>query len=297
MAFDGVRTWLQKWYDIDLFDFGIPMSSWYSQTLNVVLTSEEFFEGPVNDKQRQLFGHAPFHCVGSLVDPSSTTRPPVKDFPLDAIESACAAGKKVVLLSLGTAITGLMWARPCPDTKSNDDGTQVAGKTLAQMTGNEIANFIWKIAIDDLGGAEDLVVVMAVGEQPGVLESLSLPSNFYAFRSLPQLDVLRFCSAFITHGGMGSTMESLAFRVPVVVIPIFGDQVANAENAARANFGFSFRYPLATLRAGALGKAVQDVLDSSADNVYRAAVQAFVTKMEGKGGAAKAIERILTVVD
>jgi len=295
-GFQGVRKWVEDKYDVDLFQFGIPISSWYSQTLNVVLTCQEFFEGPVGDNQLEKFGHSPFECVGSLVDPRTTHRPPMSDFPLDAIKAARDMGTKVVLLCLGSAITSLLWERPCPLTQGNDDGTQAAGKMLAQMTGKEIAHFIWKAAFDALGGDEDLLVVMAVGEHEDALEGLTLPANFRKFGAVPQLEVLPLCSAFITHGGMGSTMESLVCRVPVVVVPVFGDQVANADSAAKAKLGFSFRYPLRTLSPDALGSAVRAVSDSSPDNPYTAVVEKFASKMEASGGAAMAIERIFTVV-
>jgi hypothetical protein len=294
-AFQGVRAWVKEHYSVDLFHFGVPISSWYSRTLNVVLTCQEFFEGPSGERQLEKFGSAPFECVGSLVDPTRSKRPGMTDFPLDEIKAARDAGKKVVLLSLGSEITSTMWCRPCPLAQGNDDGTEVGGKTLATMTGKEIAHFIWNVAFKALGGNDDLLVIMVIGKLADPLEGLSLPDNFRAFAAVPQLEVLPLCSAFITHGGMGSTMESLIFRVPVIVVPAFGDQMANAENAAKSNLGFSFRYPLSTLSPEALGKAVQAVSDGRTLNPYREAVDAFATKMERSGGVSKAIERILAV--
>mmetsp|Transcript_16405 Transcript_16405/g.51535 ORF Transcript_16405/g.51535 Transcript_16405/m.51535 type:complete len:446 (-) Transcript_16405:99-1436(-) len=296
--FQEARKVVQEMHGIDFFEFGIPLVSWYSRTLNIVLTCEEFFEGPCNEGQREKFGQLPFECVGSLVDPADNRRAPVKDFPLDALRAARDAGKKVVLLSLGTAVTGLVSQRPLPGNGAgNDDGTKVDGKCLAEMTGEELARFVYKAAFEALGGEEDLLVVMNAGGNEGFLAGLEpeLPANFRAFTSIPQLEVLQLASAFVTHGGMGSMMESIVCRVPVVAIPAFGDQMATADNAAKANFGFSFRYPLKTLTSTALGEAVRAVADASAENPYRAAIAAASAKMAANGGSTKVIDRIFSV--
>lgn len=294
-AFQVVRKWVQEEYSVDLFDFGIPMVSWYSRTLNLVLTCEEFYEGPVDDKQRDKFGHLPFTCVGSLVDPRTCRRPSVQDFPLHAFQTERDGGKKVVLLSLGSAVTGLLWERLLPGgAVGNDDGTQSNGKTLGQMTGKEVAHYIWGTAFEALGSSEDLLVVVTVGGREDALGSLVLPPNFHAFSHVPQLEFLPLCDAFITHGGMGSTMESLVFRVPMVVIPVFGDQSANADNVAKSNVGVSFRYPLKTLTPAGLGASVRGILDGSTP--FKAGLETAATKMESAGGSAKAIELILAAM-
>ena len=46
--------------------------------------------------------------------------------------------------------------------------------------------------------------------------------------------MLPLCDAFVTHGGMGSVMEALLHRVPLAVIPVFGDQIWNADRAGAA---------------------------------------------------------------
>ena len=49
-----------------------------------------------------------------------------------------------------------------------------------------------------------------------------------AARVQPQLDVLAHADVFITHAGMGATVESLWFGVPTVAIPQAVDQFTNA---------------------------------------------------------------------
>eukprot|EP00927_Polykrikos_kofoidii_P002482 TRINITY_DN10986_c0_g1_i1.p1 TRINITY_DN10986_c0_g1~~TRINITY_DN10986_c0_g1_i1.p1 ORF type:complete len:471 (-),score=65.21 TRINITY_DN10986_c0_g1_i1:264-1493(-) len=294
----SARNWFQDNYSVDIFQFGIPLCSFYSNTLNIALTDEAFFDGPKEGKQRELFGDVPFDCVGSLVDPKNARRPPMADFPLDTIIAARDAGKKVVLLSLGSEVTGSLWDRPFPGPAAqiNDDGTEVDGKTLCKMTGKDVAEFVWKVAFEALGGDENLLVVMVTGGKEAALEGVPRPSNFLCFAKVPQLEVLPLCSAFITHGGMGSTMESFVFHVPVIVVPVFGDQVSNADNASKLKLGFGFRYPLKSLTAGALKESVSALLESGPENTYKVAVEAFASKMDPSRTAAKAINRIFSVV-
>lgn len=43
--------------------------------------------------------------------------------------------------------------------------------------------------------------------------------------------------AFITHGGLMGTQEAIYFGIPVIGIPLFGDQKLNLQNMARKNVG------------------------------------------------------------
>lgn len=206
-------------------------------------------------------------------------------------------GKKLILMSLGTAITGTFWLRLPEKAISdlNDDGSKVDGKSLKEMSGQEFAHFFWRTAFEAFGGREEFVVVMAVGAREGALEGLAVPENFVPVEVVPQLEVLPICSAFVTHGGMGSMMESIICRVPVAVVPVFGDQPDNADSAQRSGIGIGFRYPLKTLSAETLGNAVVELLDPSPCNKYRAALKSTAEKMEAMGGADKAIELIRSV--
>merc|ERR1711920_1068143 len=112
----------------------------------------------------------------------------------------------------------------------------------------------------------------------------ALPENFLPVAVVPQLEVLPLCSAFITHGGMGSVMESIVYRVPMVVVPAFGDQTDTADSVQKASLGFGFRYPLRTLTADSLGKAVTALLDPEPTNKFRSAVDAAADRMQATGG-------------
>lgn len=44
--------------------------------------------------------------------------------------------------------------------------------------------------------------------------------------------------AFMSHAGMGGTTESIHYGVPMVAMPIFGDQPSNAAAIEESGFGF-----------------------------------------------------------
>ena len=70
-----------------------------------------------------------------------------------------------------------------------------------------------------------------------------LPANVKLSKWLPQQDVLghKNIRLFITHGGHGGTTEALYNGVPLVGIPMFGDQLWNMEQATRKGFALSLK--------------------------------------------------------
>jgi MGT family glycosyltransferase len=73
-------------------------------------------------------------------------------------------------------------------------------------------------------GSLDVQVIMSIGSNVA-LEALGpAPANTIVQPHVPQLDVLRRASAFVSHGGMNSVSESLYHGVPVVVIPQMSEQ-------------------------------------------------------------------------
>ena len=103
----------------------------------------------------------------------------------------------------------------------------------------------------------------------------------------PQLAVLRHAGAFVTHAGMGSTLEALAHGVPMVAFPQMPEQVANADRVVE--LGLGERLDPASLTAAVLAETVARV---AADGRIRANVDRMRRSVEDGGGAARGAEVI-----
>jgi glucuronosyltransferase len=88
-----------------------------------------------------------------------------------------------------------------------------------------------------------------------------LPPNVKLVKWAPQQDILGHpkMKAFITHGGMGSTSETVYHGVPFVGIPIFGDQLANVEKFMR--MGVATQLDFVTLNEDSIVTAIETVVN------------------------------------
>lgn len=86
------------------------------------------------------------------------------------------------------------------------------------------------------------------------------PDNVFTKKWWPQDDILahRNVKVFITHGGLLGSSEAIYHGVPVIGIPIFGDQELNMARAQRAGYGLTVNYK--NLTQEALTWALNEVL-------------------------------------
>ncbi|CAH1101261.1 unnamed protein product [Psylliodes chrysocephalus] len=65
------------------------------------------------------------------------------------------------------------------------------------------------------------------------------PDNVYLFKWMPQTDILAHNNtiAFVTHSGLLSTTEAIHFGVPMICIPVFGDQIQNSIRVQKKGIG------------------------------------------------------------
>ncbi|XP_055919867.1 UDP-glycosyltransferase UGT5-like [Eupeodes corollae] len=91
---------------------------------------------------------------------------------------------------------------------------------------------------------------------------------------LPQDDILPHPNVrlFITHGGQGSVVESTFHGVPMVGIPIFGDQIMNMDGVVKQGFGLAVDYK--TFTEEDLSSLIDQVLN---DRKYKENIQKFAT--------------------
>ncbi len=86
-------------------------------------------------------------------------------------------------------------------------------------------------------------VVLSLGTHIDPADIGTLPHNIEAHQTVPQLDVLRHATAFITHAGMGSTMEALYYKVPTIAVPQVREQSVNAARLESLGLGVQLPSP------------------------------------------------------
>ena len=141
-------------------------------------------------------------------------------------------------------------------------------------------------------GDSDWHVAMAVGHQVEVAEMGEIPANFEVRPFLPQPEVLRHADVFLSHTGMGSTMEGLMRQVPIVSYPQTAEQAANGRRVQELGLGRL----LDTSRdvdPDDLRRIVEDV---AGDKDIRANLAAMAVHIQAAGGPAAGADAIEELV-
>jgi MGT family glycosyltransferase len=134
-------------------------------------------------------------------------------------------------------------------------------------------------------------VVMAIGSKLDPAELGEKPDNFMVTPYLPQVELLQRASLFITHGGMNSTMESLTYGVPMVVIPQIEEQEITAKRVHNMNLGRYLARQHVT--ANTLAKAVSEVAKSQDIKGNATYMQRQIEIAGGPGRAADYVESVM----
>lgn len=134
---------------------------------------------------------------------------------------------------------------------------------------------------------EDVDVIISVGKKFDVRKLKKIPSNVHIYKSVPQLDVLKMADAFVTHGGMNSVSEALAYGTPMVVIPFVSDQPVNARCIEKLGVGKRLEY--ADTNKDTLKENVLSVFwdERMKDNITQ--VQKLIKGAPGNNGGAEMI--------
>jgi MGT family glycosyltransferase len=103
-----------------------------------------------------------------------------------------------------------------------------------------------------------LQVVASVGDIAEKLAGVS--DDVILAKYLPQREMLRRASVFVTHGGYNSVAESIRAGTPMLVIPLAIDQPLSAHYVERAGFGCAIRPEEVT--EGSVASALETLLDA-----------------------------------
>nr|WP_046779477.1 macrolide-inactivating glycosyltransferase [Streptomyces yangpuensis] len=166
-----------------------------------------------------------------------------------------AHGKKVVLVSLGSAFT----KQPA----------------------------FYRACMDAFADLPDWHVVLQIGKFTDEADLGEIPANVEVHRWVPQLDILRQADAFITHAGAGGSQEGLATATPMVAVPQAVDQFGNADMLAA--LGVARHVPMADADPATLREAVLALV---ADPAVAARAEEIRAGMAAEGGTHQAADLI-----
>ena len=132
-------------------------------------------------------------------------------------------------------------------------------------------------------------VIMSVGKavDPGSLGQV--PANFTVAQYVPQLQVLQEADLFITHGGMNSINEAVAYGVPMVLVPNTIEQTINAARIEQLRCGLYLDHT--QLSVDTLQEAVTSVLTDPATSGGLAQLQGSFREAGGTQLAADVIDQ------
>jgi dTDP-L-oleandrosyltransferase len=134
-------------------------------------------------------------------------------------------------------------------------------------------------------------VVMTVGGGIDPAEIGPLPSNVEIHQWLPHLEVLERASVFVTHGGVGSVMESLYTGTPMVAIPLTPVDVPTAKRIRELGVGATLTPD--TLSAETLRDMVAEVAGDEEILANTRVMQKHVRESGGAREAADVLEKRL----
>lgn len=153
---------------------------------------------------------------------------PPKKLPADLQEYLDTSKEGVILFSMGSNV------------KSKDLPLHIRQSLLKCFTKLK-QNVLWKFENENLN---------------------EIPENVKIVKWLPQQDILAHPNVklFITHGGLLSTIETVYHGVPIIAIPVYGDQMANAHIAEDA--GYALTLPMGSITEESLTKLINEIFSN-----------------------------------
>jgi MGT family glycosyltransferase len=133
-----------------------------------------------------------------------------------------------------------------------------------------------------------LVISLGGGQDPALLGDL--PGDPIVVGYAPQLDLIQRSVLTISHGGLNTTLESLAQGVPMVVLPVTYEQPGVGARVEWSGVGRSI--PVGRLTSERLHSAVRTVLDDPAYRERAAKLQSSIESADGLNRAADLIEGV-----
>jgi MGT family glycosyltransferase len=189
-----------------------------------------------------------FHHTGPWTDAAGRT--PV-DFPWERLDS----GRPLVYASMGTLQNGVL---------------ETFRMMAEACTGLDV----------------QLVISLGGGQDPALLGDLTGDPVVVGYA--PQLELIQRSALTISHGGLNTVLESLAWGVPMVVLPVTYDQPGVGARVVWSGVGRSI--PVARLTVDRLRAAVRLVLGNHDYRARASEMQSSIEAADGLNRAADLIE-------
>jgi UDP:flavonoid glycosyltransferase YjiC (YdhE family) len=137
--------------------------------------------------------------------------------------------------------------------------------------------------VDVLGRTEHRVIV----SKGPLADQIRLHENMAGDGFLPQPAILPLVDLVITHGGNNTVVESFHHGKPMIVLPLFWDQVDNAQRVDETGFGRR----LSTYGFG--DEELTDAIDALlADEALRGRMASIAARMQSAAGTVRAADLI-----
>jgi UDP:flavonoid glycosyltransferase YjiC (YdhE family) len=144
--------------------------------------------------------------------------------------------------------------------------------TFGTVTGTlDIASRVYTTALEAVNGLPVRALLTAgrpEGDRPPIA---SAPAHVRAAAWVNEVDVLAEADLVVCHGGASSILGAAAAGIPLVIVPLFGDQHANARLVGEFGAGV-----VAELNARSIRTAILQVL---ADDTHRRRAQALAHEL------------------
>jgi MGT family glycosyltransferase len=190
---------------------------------------------------------------------------------------------------------GPTWHRLDSCVRATDASWSLPGH-LAERPGRLIYLSLGSLGSADVGLMQRLVDVLGRTEHRVIVskgplaDQIDLHDNMTGEGFLPQPAILPQVDLVITHGGNNTVTEAFHHGKPMVVLPLFWDQVDNAQRIDETGFGV--RLPAYDFTDEALTGAIDRLLADRTLAARLAAVSARLKADPGTVRAADLIERV-----
>jgi len=185
------------------------------------------------------------------------------------------------------------WKTQGADTDGDFPWDKLDGRPMIYASMGTLQNrlgHVFRIIAEACSGM-DAQLVLALGRKHGG-PSEDLPGNPIVVGYAPQQALLRRATMVITHGGLNTTLESLAEALPMVVVPVANDQPGVA--ARIAHLGLGEFIPVGKLTTAALRNNVRRVLTTPGYRERAVRFAAEIRRVNGPSMAAELIEAAFT---